>query len=721
MSLINKKNSSRDRPRTKRRNQAFSKQSFVHRTRSAQIFLYVMALGVTLRLIYVQIYRNDHYASLASEQYMREYTLHAPRGMVFDRNGMTVALNKERYDLTVNKRAVTDINQLAEQLAEVTGNSKKSISDKLSKQKSYAVLNRNIDSELATVIESSKFPGVQIIESSERHYPFKHVSAQVIGFSDIDGKGLSGVELQYDHILAGKDGWSILQKDARGKSVMPITARTKESVRGDNVILTIDNSMQTIAEEEISRAVKKRNAIDGTAIITNPGTGEILAMASAPGFDANNVGSTSPNAWRIRSITDIFEPGSTFKVVTLMLALQDSSIKESDLIFCENGSIQLFGETINDSEKHAWLSVLDIFKHSSNIGTAKLAMQIGKEKLYRAARNFGFGNKTGIGLPGEVGGILKRTPDWSKLTTAAMSYGHEVAVTALQMAMAYGAIANGGMLMKPAILKEIQTADGIPLHQFRPQIIRNIMDARTAEKMTQVLISVVEDGSGINAKIPGVKLAGKTGTAQKPNPLTGGYSNRNFVASFVGYYPANQAKLLIYVSVDEPYPVHSGGSVAAPVVRRILERIINVYETQKPTQNPIFTKIEPVEQSLIPDVKGRRIEVAQKVLEEGGIGYRLEGNGIFVSSQASDDQGVILKLQPVDLASEYTKMPDLTGLSIREAVAKLSVRGLRVKIKGSGKVDSQEPKPKTEMKVGSRCYLTCSPVIAIDEINIGAM
>ncbi|MFQ5752404.1 MAG: penicillin-binding transpeptidase domain-containing protein, partial [bacterium] len=530
----------------------------------------------------------------------------------------------------------------------------------------------------------------------------------------------SGIELAYDDYLSGKDGQSILQRDAKGKIIMPINSTTQQQKSGHNVILTIDNVLQTIAEEELKQAVQQFNARGGNVIISNPNTGEILTMASAPGFDANHATRYQPETWRIRAITDIFEPGSTFKIVTMMSALAGKYKKLNDIIYCENGRFEMFGEQINDAEKHGWLSVKNVFVHSSNIGTAKIAQEIGKENLFVASRKFGFGNKTGIELPGEVTGILKKPSEWSGFTLAAVSYGHEVAVTPLQVAMAYGAIANGGTLMKATIVKEITDQENRFIYKFQPQRIRKVMEPETARELAAIMVDVVEKGTGQSAKIPNIKIAGKTGTAQKPLLNGKGYSTTKFVASFAGFYPAEGPKLLIYVTIDEPYPIHSGGNVAAPAFRNILKRILKLYNL--PT-DPYLTEAPDESPNLLPELIGRSKETALHVLKDLNIEPQIYGQGEFVQKlrltttmDKEENRQIMLTLADYPQESEYTTIPDLKGMSLRKAVSELTRKGLKVKIFGSGRVVSQEPEAGSKSKVGATCVIECEPATKLTTI-----
>ncbi len=685
----------------------------VWRFRLVQLCLYLVSIVLFLRLVQIQVLGHEKYTSLATKQYVSGHVRKAERGLILDRNYKPLALSNPSFDIGVDKRMLDDPEKVSRKLAVVLKKTSSELTNKIRKGSNFITLERKIDQNKAAVIKLMNLEGVSIVESTERVYPFKEKLAQVLGFVDIDGNGLSGIELEFNEHLKGEDGWSVLQKDARGQRILPISASTENQKSGDDIVLTIDHVIQTIAEEELSDTVSRFNAKGGSVIITNPHTGEVLAMAALPGFDANRAAKSTPAAWRIRTITDIFEPGSTFKIVTMMAALENGVKKPDDVIFCENGKYKIFGEVINDSENHAWLSFRNVFKHSSNIGVAKIAQDVGKEQMYKAARDLGFGIKSGIGLPGEVSGILKKQTEWSRFSVTAISYGHEVAVTPLQMALAYGAIANDGKLMRPLIIKEIKTKSQETVSAFWPQSIRRVMSAETAQEMTSILEEVVEDGTGILAGISGGRVAGKTGTAQKPLDGGKGYSNSKYVASFAGFYPAEHPEYLIYVTIDEPYPVHSGGNVAAPTFRKILQRILNIYPNPKPHSGETLAKeIEKPAIEAIPDLTGRRVETAKQILENMSIKYRATGSGEIVTGQelktdpeSGKFQEVVFTVSDFSNQDEYVIMPKLSGLSMRRAISELSIRGLTVKVFGSGRVYKQVPMAGEKIKAGARCML----------------
>jgi len=680
-----------------------------------RVILFLLCAIVAARLVHIQLLSHKKYVALAEEQYLREYVKKALRGRIYDRKMVTVALNKPSYDLGLDIRNVEDADRTARKIAAISDLSYTEVYTRIKSRKNFVYLRRNITEQQAAIFRGSAIAGIRVLERSERNYPMKEKLAQVLGFVNVDGHGLSGIELKLNDILKGRDGWSIQQKDAKGNSILPVQAATQTTENGQDVILTIDNIIQAIADEELEQAVKHFNAKSGSVVITNPRTGEILAMASVPGFDPNATTRADSASWRNRCITDIFEPGSTFKFVTLLAALQDSIKTANDIIYCENGRYKLFGETIRDSEKHGWLSVRNILKYSSNIGIAKIALEVGKERLFRTARSFGFGLKTGIELPGEVSGILRKPKAWSAFSVAAIAYGHEVAVTPLQMAMAYGAIANGGKLMKPAIVKQIVDATGKPVYHFEPTVIREVMRPQLAQAITNILEEVVESGTGVKARIANHRIAGKTGTAQKLQISGRGYSNSRYMASFAGYYPADDAKYLIFINIDEPFPTHSGGSVAAPTFRKMLTRILDVYGEVEAQPAPLTTQLRELPKpSRIPELRGRNVETAIKLLNEQGVSFKIIGDGAIVLRQALRTQGegadlLVVETTNPPVGHSMQIMPDLVGLSVRQAISECALRGLKVKIFGSGDVIRQKPASGSKIKSGAQCMLECRP------------
>jgi len=692
----------------------------VWRLRTIQVVLFLIALLIFARLLQIQVLRHEKYEELAKEQYLRQYVQKAHRGLILDRNLKTLALNEPSYDIGLHKRNVSDYKGLSGKMASVLKKDRRQILDTISSDNLFVFIDRKTDEDAALAIRAMDLSGVTVFESSRRQYPLKENLAQVLGFVDIDGNGLSGIEYEFDDYLRGSDGASMFQRDATGKDVLQLRPAENHK-NGDNLVLTIDHVIQTIIEEELATAVKKYKAKGGSIIVTNPQNGEILGMASYPGFDANNASEYKAESWRIRCITDIYEPGSTFKIVTLMAALSEKTRKLDDIIFCENGKFQLYGETINDHEKYGWLTFKDVFKNSSNIGTAKIAIDVGKEKLYQAARAFGFGNRTGIRLPGEVAGMLKNPTQWSRFSIAAISYGYEVAVTPLQMAMAYGAIANGGLLLQPYIVKEVRNTNGEKVKDFHPEVIRRVMTPEIASTMRDILAEAVEDGTGEQARIEHINIAGKTGTARKKLEGKPGYSNSKYIGSFAGFYPTEDARFLIYIMIDEPTTIHWGGYVAAPTFKNILKRILDAYAPIPEPNLAVAQEETKPSTPYVPDLRGKRIEVAQKILKDLQLRYNTSGSGVIVEEQEvvahSKSPEVLLVLSQRTVSAEYTTMPKIVGLSMREAIAAVSSKGLSARIFGSGQVVRQEPEAGSKIKAGAQCMIECQPVKSVTLIR----
>jgi cell division protein FtsI (penicillin-binding protein 3) len=391
----------------------------------------------------------------------------------------------------------------------------------------------------------------------------------------MDDRGLEGVELRYEQYLRGEKRTVVLQRDALGRAVFPKGLNEEGASAGHSLTLTVDEVIQYIAEKELDEAVNRSNAKSGTIVVMDPRTGGVLAMAVSPRFDPNTVGSLVPDRWRNRALTDTYEPGSTMKTVIAAAALEEKVMAPESMIYGENGQMQVAKTVIHDHERLGWMTFAQMLQKSSNIGAAKVGMALGEWRVFDYLKEFGFGDKTGIDLPGEAGGLLRGPRGWGKRSLASISMGQEIGVTPLQMVTAISAIANGGVLMKPYLVSEIRNAKGQLIAQTMPQARRRVISADTARTLTHILEGVVISGTGTKAAIPGYRVAGKTGTAQKVDPRTGAYSSTMLVGSFVGYVPAEDPRLAMIVMIDEPHGEGWGGVVAAPVFRRVGEQVLN--------------------------------------------------------------------------------------------------------------------------------------------------
>jgi cell division protein FtsI/penicillin-binding protein 2 len=678
---------------------------------------------LVLRLLQVQILERGRYQNMAKIQYTSREVKHALRGEILDRRLSPLATNQAAYSVGIDTRLLKEPTDAARRIAEVLGGSPQALLRRFLKENGFMWLGRKLESEKVDALRQLNLNALVFKKEYRRVYPFGRTAAHVVGFTGIDNEGLAGTELRFDSELRGKDGWAYVQRDAYNGEFVDLSKPSVAPKDGKHLVLTIDYVFQTIVEEELRRAVKEYSAVGGCAVVTDPRTGEVLAMASEPSFDPNRFTEFPKERFRNRAISEIFEPGSTFKIVTMSALLETRTKKPTDIVFAENGVYRLAGRTIRDHERYGWLTVADVLKNSSNIGTVKLGMELGNMRLFRFARAFGFGALTGIDLPGETGGLLNQPTRWSRLTPASVSIGYEVGVTALQMAMAYGAIANGGKLLQPIIAAG--TFDTVPreIPELQPIVIRRVLSPATAEKMRWLLERVVQEGTGAEARIEGLRIAGKTGTAQKPRKDGSGYSNTDYVASFVGFYPADAPELLVFVMIDTPRPVYWGGKVAAPTFRRILERILRIRADQSvPARRPGPSENEDSGRALavrVPNVIDRSATVATAMLEGMDLKVRLEGEGRFVEAQVpapgetvAPKSRVLLRLYS-GVREKRVKLPKLVGRTMREAIAALAARGLTAVVYGSGVVVRQEPAPGSTMAVGSRAAIYCQEPVSV--------
>ena len=448
------------------------------------------------------------------------------------------------------------------------------IEKKLRQDKHFVWLARKVEPEQGRRLEQLSIDGIGMVMEGRRFYPKGPLLAHVLGFVGMDGIGLEGLERRYESQLHGEKRLTILQRDALGRTVFPKGLREQAPSAGHTLTLTIDEVIQYIAEKELEEAVDHARAKSGAIIVMEPQSGAILAMAVSPRFDPNAVASLTADRWRNRALTDTYEPGSTMKVVVAAAALEERVMMPGSMLFGENGRMTVANTTIHDHEKLGWMTFAQMIQKSSNIGAAKTGMLLGEQRLYRYLQAFGFGQRTDIDLPGEVGGLLKSPREWGRRSLASISMGQEVGVTPLQMLSAVAAIANDGVLMRPHVVSDVRDQKGQPVKEILPHVRRRVVSPATARTLTTILEGVVTSGTGTKAAIPGFRVAGKTGTAQKVDPRTGAYSSALSIGSFVGFVPADSPRLAMIVVIDEPQGEAWGGVVAAPVFRRVGEQTL---------------------------------------------------------------------------------------------------------------------------------------------------
>lgn len=538
------------------------------------LFFLVGFAILLFRLFDLQVLQAETMMQKARQQHEKTITLDSNRGAILDRQGKPLALNLDVSSVYATPSSIDDPPRVARQLAQVLGVPQKPLEKRLRAKRDFVWIQRKIEDTQVEQLNGLALPGVDVVVEARRFYPKGTLLAHVLGFAGIDSQGLEGLENGYDEHLRGQVRRVVLQRDALGRVIIPETQRTPQPLSGHAISLTIDEVIQYVAEQALERAVRDTKARGGAVLVMAPKTGQMLAWALRPTFDPNQIHQASPEQWRNRGVTDPYEPGSTLKVVLAAAALELNRVAPDTLLYAGDGEIPISGTVIHDHEKAGWVTFREAVQRSSNVAFVKMSWDLGREQVYQYLRTFGFGEKTGIDLPGESIGILSRPDQWSQRTLPSLAIGQEIAVTPLQLLTAVSAIANEGWLMRPFLVREISDHQGRSIWEHVPHIRRRSISAETAETVTDLLVNVVERGTGKRAAVPGYRVAGKTGTAQKVDPETGTYSSTKFVGSFVGFVPAEDPQLAILVVIDEPQGPAWGGVVAAPVFRKVAEQAL---------------------------------------------------------------------------------------------------------------------------------------------------
>jgi cell division protein FtsI (penicillin-binding protein 3) len=510
----------------------------------------------------------------ADSQICEEILFSPRRGDIRDRNGRKLAANVEVDSLYGVPFKVEDPAGTAKALARITGGERKHFLRQLKKGSSFVWLQRRLSPATASRIRDLDIAGLGFIKENRRYYPQRDLAAQVIGLAGIDNQGLEGVELAFDLYLQREAVCLAVEKDARGQDI--ILSGLPEDIlsEGDSVRLTLDETVQFVAQEELARGVREAGAKGGSIVVMDPGNGEILAMANLPYFNPNEFHQYGPRYFRNRAISDLVEPGSIMKPVLLAAALEEGAVNLDTLFFCENGAMSFMGRTLHDVHPNGYLDAAGVIRESSNIGATKMALKLGAKHYAEYLKKFGFGQKSGIDIPGEAAGMLRPLSQWSGLSISALAIGQEISVTPLQMAAAFAALVNGGELYRPLLAKEVVDASGKMVKSFPPTRVRRVVSPETSRLVRMVMTQVVEKGTGTAAAVEGYKVAGKTGTAQKYDQAQRRYSNEKYLAAFAGFAPAEEPRLVVIVMIDEPQESIWGGSVAAPVFRRVVSRTL---------------------------------------------------------------------------------------------------------------------------------------------------
>ena len=658
----------------------------MNRTRAKVIsfFLFIFFGMLVLKLFDIQVNKHSYYSVRADKQQFDTLYVKAERGSVLDRSGDALVYTNDQYSFFADTRMLNGREKdSVVKLFSVTFDKDENYFRKLlDSKKGNVCLWKKADREKALALEKSTIDGIFYEADYSRVYPYNGLAAHVLGYVNRDMVGITGVESEYNSILSGKDGYKRIERDVVGRSISVDDDLSQIPVAGNNVQLTIDKTYQQILEEEMFLGLEATQAKSGVGIIMDPNTGEILALTNFPTYDPKNYNVFDDLERKNIAVTDIYEPGSTMKSIVMSILLNENVVKEDEVINTENGVYKIKGIKITDDHKYPKLNVREIIEHSSNIGISKLSERIDSRTFYKYLRDFGFGMPTYIDLPGEVPGIL-RTPDkYSATSKYFMSFGYEIAVTPIQLISAYSALLNGGNLYKPYIVKKVSNEFGNTVQSVDPLLIRKVIKKETSEKVRSFLTGVVEQGTGQEANISRVSTGGKTGTSQR---WSGTEYMKDYNASFIGFLPADDPKLVCLIVVYSPQKGKYGGTVAAPIFKNTMERIVESDLNVLPNN--------------IVEEKG------QYKINERSV---LIGTNRHVSTYADpENTDKEKRSRKKDNTTTRSTMPNLNGYSVREAVSVIAELGLKSKVQGRGRVVYQSIPIGTNIEKGNTCVIKC--------------
>jgi cell division protein FtsI (penicillin-binding protein 3) len=732
---------SQEKPASKRSSQTASMPNPQVRIYVLAIFLFLWSFGIGARLVALQVVRYGEFTQRAARQQQRTVDVAPRRGMIYDRNGHELAMTIAVDSVFAVPSEIPDQANTAGLIARILRVPPREMLAKLQGSRNFVWIARKLESDTSQRIRALNLKGIYFQKESKRYYPKRELAAQVLGYVGMDDEGLGGIEKKFDEPLRGKGGKMLVSIDARQRSLGRVE---KQPEPGSNIVLTIDEKIQYIAERELDRSMQETQAEAGTVVVQNPRTGEILALASRPGFDPNSFRSSPQQALKNRAVSDIFEPGSTFKIITIAAALEEKVTRPEEVIDCQMGSITIFGHRIRDHKPFGHLTVSQVMQQSSDVGTIKLGLRLGEERFDNYIRAFGFGKQTGIELPGETRGMAKPANRWTKTSIGAISMGQEVGVSAVQVVAMISAIANDGVYVPPRIVAGTIAPRSLPTAQtveFRPAEQRRVVSSMTAAQMKKMLEDTVLFGTGKKAILDGYTSAGKTGTAQKIDPKTGRYSPWAHIASFAGFAPVNKPSVTIAVMLDSPRGAHHGGDVGAPLFGRVTQQVLaymNVphdADFRNPQRLMIRAAAKPSELSEgSPDHLSETVEwagaeegvpvetaaVAKPVSASVPTEKEVARAKLIAASftpvaakkrapatepdwnpklpeSAPTDQGTVI------LDAEGTRTaPSLLGKSVRSAVIAAQAAGIEIDVIGSGVAREQSPAPGEPLPAGGK-------------------
>ena len=597
-------------------------------------FVLILLVGVFVKAAHIQFFNKDKALSFAKKQHNGFSELRPERGNIYDRNNKGLAVNIETKSIYANPPSIKDPVKTSKIISNKLGLNQNKVLKQITSNKKFVWIKRLLDSKQTNDVISENLDGFGYIKETKRVYPNGHLLGQVLGFTNIDSSGIEGIEYYSEDLLEGMPRKISFSRDALGRTVVKEYKNpdTTISTVGNNITLTIDYQIQHILERELQLGIESVNGEKGMGILMNSETGEILAMASYPFFDPNNFSEYKDEQKRNFPIWYTFEPGSTMKVFLAASAIEENIATPKSKFDCENGKRKIGNSVIRDHKPHGTLTFSEIIKVSSNIGASKIGETLGKKKYHDYLMDFGFGNKLDIDLPGESKGQLPKVNKWGNVELATISFGQGLSVTSLQLATALSAVANGGYLMKPFIVKEVRSPEGKLIKENKPQVLKRVISYDTSRQVSEILESVVANGTGKNAHIKGYSIAGKTGTAQIPNPTTGGYYKNRHIASFIGFAPVDNPAITLVIVVEAPKKSFYGGTVAAPIFKDVTEKVL-FYLGIPPSNNFMEAKI-------MPDLKGQSIRDILRWSEKEGIKVEVSGNG-YVEEQMPNPGEII--------------------------------------------------------------------------------
>jgi cell division protein FtsI (penicillin-binding protein 3) len=697
---------------------------------------------ICLRLVYLQIFRYGDFQERAQHQQQRTTEVTARRGIIYDRAGRELAMSVAVDSAFAVPTEIPDLAQTISLITRITKTDPRELLARCKAARTFCWVARKPDAETAERIRSLNLRGVYFQKESKRFYPKRELAAQVIGYVGTDDEGLSGIERAYEGNLRGKPGRMLISVDARRKWFGRVE---KQPDPGENVVLTLDEKIQYIAERELEAAMEDTRAEAGTVIVQNPHTGEILALANRPTFNPNRSREITPAKLKDHAVSDVYEPGSTFKLVTISAALEEKLTTPNEVFDCQMGSIVFNGMRIRDSKPHGLLSVSDVLAESSDVGAIKIALRLGEERFYKYIRAFGFGQQTGIELPGETRGLSKPLNRWSKVSIAAISMGQEIGITPLQLAGLVSTMANDGVWVAPRMVAATtapQAASAPKTIAFHPAEQHRVISPLIAAQMRQMMQRVVLQGTGKKAVLEGYSSAGKTGTAQKVDPATRAYSRTRYVASFAGFAPVNNPAVTVAVILDSAVGPHQGGQVAAPVFQRIAQQVLEYLHTDHDVELPesrrlILAQGRMNEQDLeegSPDRLGDELEIAETgaadtptPIPAAKASQPRPGDGVLPAAlrepenspssahegNRSADRGLgqNVPVPPasgpnstlvLDIEQGGVVVPSFLGKSIRTAIEIAEDSGLELNVVGSGSGREQSPAAGEHVAAGTR-------------------